>query len=59
MKLWAERMSPQEKVLLGEAVDRLIDLGEAKEKSDDVKMWTNEKATLSAGRTPTPQPENR
>lgn len=44
MKGQADKIPPQAKNRLGEAVDRLIELAEATNKPDDMKMWKDERA---------------
>ena len=46
LKRQADKIPPQGKGRLEEALDRLIELAEATGKSDDAKMWTDEKAKL-------------
>ena len=48
MKQRADKIPPQGKIRLGEALDRLIELAEATGKPDDAKAWKDEKAKLPA-----------
>ena len=59
LKERADKISPQGKDRPGEALDRLIDLAEAMNKLDDLKMWKNEKARLSVLDTPKPDAEKK
>jgi tetratricopeptide (TPR) repeat protein len=56
MKQRAEKIAPEAKVRLGEALDRLIELAEATGKAEDAKRWKDEKAKRSGPSTPTPGP---
>jgi hypothetical protein len=48
MKRRAEKIPPRGKPRRAEALDRLIQLAEATNKSDDVKIWKDERANLPA-----------
>ena len=58
MKLRAEKIPPQGKPRLAEALDRLIELAEATNKPDDARMWKDERAKLPAASAPKPEAEN-
>ena len=58
MKLRAEKIPPQGKPRLAEALDRLIALAEATNKPDDARRWKDEKAKLPAASAPKPEAEN-
>jgi tetratricopeptide (TPR) repeat protein len=55
MKQRAEKIPPQGRPRLVEALDRLIDLAEATNRPDDVKRWKDEKAKLPGASAPTPE----
>ena len=60
MKQRAEKIPPQGKGRLGEALDRLIELAEATGKADDAKKWKDEKAKLPAPAVgPSPSSEKK
>jgi eukaryotic-like serine/threonine-protein kinase len=52
MKARADKIPPQGKVRLVEALDRLIELAEATNRPDDAKRWKDEKAKLPAPGSP-------
>jgi serine/threonine protein kinase len=56
MKQRAEKIPPDGKDRLGEALDRLIELAEATGKSEDAKRWKDEKANWPSAATPKPGP---
>jgi tetratricopeptide (TPR) repeat protein/tRNA A-37 threonylcarbamoyl transferase component Bud32 len=58
MKLRAEKIPPQGKPRLAEALDRLIKLAEATNRPDDARMWKDERAKLPAASAPKPGAEN-
>jgi tetratricopeptide (TPR) repeat protein len=58
MKLRAEKIPPQRKFRLAEALDRLIALAEATNKPDEARMWKDERAKLPAASAPKPEAED-
>jgi len=59
MKQRAEKIPPEGKLRLGEALDRLVELAEATGKADDAKKWKDEKARLPGASTPKAGPEKK
>jgi eukaryotic-like serine/threonine-protein kinase len=60
LKSRADKIPPQGKIRLAEALDRLIALAEAANKHDDAKKWKEEKAKLPTDATaPNPQAEKK
>lgn len=59
MKQRAEKIPPEGKDRLIEALDRLIELAEVTGKVQDAKMWKDEKAKLPGDSTPKPDPEKK
>ena len=51
MKQRADEISPEAKVRLAEALDRLIELAEATGKVEDARKWKDEKARLPGAAT--------
>jgi hypothetical protein len=59
MSLRAAKIPPQAKPRIAEALDRLIELAEATNKPEEVRMWKDERAKLPKASTPKPEPENQ
>jgi eukaryotic-like serine/threonine-protein kinase len=59
MKLRTEKIPPEGKVRLTEALDHLIELAEATGKVEEAKMWKNEQAKLAGASTPKPDSERK
>jgi hypothetical protein len=59
MKQQADKIPPQGKVRLREALDRLIEWAEATGKVEEAKIWKDEKAKLAGASTPKPDPEKK
>ena len=59
MKQRADKIPPQGKPRLGEALNRLIELAESTDKPDDAKAWKDERAKLSADASPKPGAEKK
>jgi hypothetical protein len=56
MVKWADKIPASNKHKLPEALDRLIEFGEATGKTDEVKAWKEERAKLDAAKV-APRPE--
>jgi Tfp pilus assembly protein PilF len=59
MKLRVEKILPQGKRWLAEALDRLIALAEATNKPNEARMWKDEKAKLPGALEPKPEATNQ
>jgi len=59
MKQRADKIPPQSKVRLNQALDRFIELAEATNKPDDAKRWKDEWAKLSSSAVLRPEPEKK
>ncbi len=55
----AEKIPPQGRVRVVEALDRLIELAEATYQPNEAKRWKDEKAKLPGASTPQPGPEKK